>query len=425
MKDEKTEGGTLVVAVHAVEFAGCGERFDPIALKPIPFESLPPPKLPDDDEEPPNGPTGGSTTGGGGTGGASPPTNYPYGPESFESAPYGNVGASGSQTQNGNGWGVGTPRGGAFKGDYAAGIGFAGSYPSASREFMFTPEIDLSQAKNPVLTFQHRYDIESGYDYARVLVYLPQTDQWDTVQPEGGYPIQNLVYNVPGTGFYSGSQTAWTPAMFDLSKYAGVSRVVVVFEFGSDDSIEYEGWYIDLVEVAEGSAPSGAPPSGTGGSTPPGAGTKSRVFDLTEDVSHRLSSLKALGCEIQGVTKGRVAGYRVEWVHCDGEEHRDSWSSMRIHYEPGKRAITEISLQGPIANDRSRLECWLQRAEEGRRVCLKICIVEILTDGSDGRRICFPQDLRLSAYQYPVMSADGTGSLTESVTLKPERLSPQ
>ncbi|WP_211340883.1 immune inhibitor A domain-containing protein [Xylanimonas allomyrinae] len=67
-------------------------------------------------------------------------------------------------------------------------------------------------AGDPVLTFQTRYDIESGYDYVQVLANGARVDAWD------------------------GTQAAWGQRSVDLSAYAGQS-VELTFAYVTDPAV--------------------------------------------------------------------------------------------------------------------------------------------------------------------------------------------
>ena len=230
---------------------------------------------------------GGTTTGGGGTtgGGTPPATNFPFGPESFEAAPYGNVATDGAQTQalQQPQWGVYQLQGGAATGQNAAGISGPQGYVNDASEILVLPKMDFSTAVSPELTFSHVYDIEHLFDGAKVAIYDWQTQQYSYPDPVGGYPEQNLMYQTPDDGWYTGtagiSQTAitWQQASFDLSAFAGRPEISIVFWFVSDDSVPGAGWFIDDISVAEstGAPPAGGtPPAGGGtGTTPPAATT--------------------------------------------------------------------------------------------------------------------------------------------------------
>jgi hypothetical protein len=73
---------------------------------------------------------------------------------------------------------------------------------------------------------------------------------WTQIFPEGGYPY-TIIDNdaspfAPETLCYSGNYD-WAQATFDLSAYTGV--VQLMFRFGADGAVNYEGWYIDDIWV--------------------------------------------------------------------------------------------------------------------------------------------------------------------------------
>ncbi|MBK6911640.1 MAG: choice-of-anchor J domain-containing protein [bacterium] len=61
----------------------------------------------------------------------------------------------------------------------------------------------------------------------------------------GGVPVQGPM---PGLPCFATNQTTWTQYTLDLAAYAG-SSLQVRFRFGSDNSVQREGWYIDDVLV--------------------------------------------------------------------------------------------------------------------------------------------------------------------------------
>ncbi len=131
------------------------------------------------------------------------------------------------------------------------------------------------------------------------IVQVGQYGTWHTLTPSGGYPYTIPTGTTgpfePGTGVFSGIQ-GWTWRRIALSSaYAGPLRVR--FVFGSDDSGNREGWYVDDVAVdlptgigEEGAAVThvslSAAPNPFGGSvsfyvTSPSASGSIEVFDLS------------------------------------------------------------------------------------------------------------------------------------------------
>jgi len=111
---------------------------------------------------------------------------------------------------------------------------------------------------NAELSFWHWIAAEDNGDGATAwdgaIVMISSGDGvWEQVIPDGSYPFE--VIDNPASPFeaatpcYSGSHD-WSQAVFNLSAYSGV--VQLMFRFGSDGYVNYEGWYIDDIEVTGG-----------------------------------------------------------------------------------------------------------------------------------------------------------------------------
>ena len=89
------------------------------------------------------------------------------------------------------------------------------------------------------LSFWHRYDIESGWDYGRVQV---STDgaSWFTL------------------GSYTGTQNPWQNVTFDLEAYAG-QDLQFRFLMETDYSVIEDGWYIDDIQIIGAGSDNEAP----------------------------------------------------------------------------------------------------------------------------------------------------------------------
>ena len=79
------------------------------------------------------------------------------------------------------------------------------------------------------LSFWHRYDIESGWDYARVQVSTDGS-AWNTLDS------------------FTGTQNTWQQVSFDLSDYSG-QDLQFRFVMETDYSVTEDGWYIDDIEI--------------------------------------------------------------------------------------------------------------------------------------------------------------------------------
>ncbi len=108
-----------------------------------------------------------------------------------------------------------------------------GNYGSNDYETMtLANAIDLSSADGAELSFWHRYDTESGYDYCYVEVSTNNGSSWTDVAT------------------YDGSQSTWTEETIDLTSYVGTSQFKIRFLLDSDGYIERDGWYVDDVLIS-------------------------------------------------------------------------------------------------------------------------------------------------------------------------------
>jgi len=131
----------------------------------------------------------------------------------------------------------------------------AGNYSHSSDSRLETPELLLPPGlADPILTFWHWYDFESGYDGGNVKISVAG-GAWQIVDPAVPYPEDAAASGnaaIPNERCYSGhSQKFWERAVFDLAPYVGAGQAFKLrFHFGSDGSVAYPGWYVDDVSVA-------------------------------------------------------------------------------------------------------------------------------------------------------------------------------
>jgi Peptidase family C25/Propeptide_C25/FlgD Ig-like domain/Peptidase family C25, C terminal ig-like domain len=130
-----------------------------------------------------------------------------------------------------------------------------GNYADMTDGVLVSPAFDLD--RDATLTFWHWMSAEvSGsnpslaYDGGFLEVSVDGGD-WSQIVPELGYTHQIAVGSGPGpydadTPVYSGDFD-WTEASFRLVDLRGEIRIR--FRFGSDGSVNNEGWYIDDVKV--------------------------------------------------------------------------------------------------------------------------------------------------------------------------------
>ncbi|MCD4700891.1 MAG: T9SS type A sorting domain-containing protein [Candidatus Aegiribacteria sp.] len=107
---------------------------------------------------------------------------------------------------------------------------------------------------NGVLSFWMRIDAQLGSDnqaYDGGLLQIGQFDNWETIEPVGGYPYE-IVSNstgpfVPSTGVFSG-YSDWHQVLVEFMPDQ-CGPMMLRYVFGSDAAGNREGWYIDDIEV--------------------------------------------------------------------------------------------------------------------------------------------------------------------------------
>ncbi len=130
------------------------------------------------------------------------------------------------------------------------------------------------------LTFWHWYDTETAYDFA--YVYL------QTSTPYHRVPVDT----------FNGHLQQWVQEAYPLDDYAG-SAIKLVFHFKSDGSVNYEGWYVDDVQVQ--------PVGVREGSRPPVVQDEALQVALPQPVLHTRRLRMSLTCPHPG--KYRIAIY--------------------------------------------------------------------------------------------------------------------
>jgi hypothetical protein len=96
--------------------------------------------------------------------------------------------------------------------------------------------IDLSGAIMPVLTFWHRYSLEPNADFGYLDVSADLGKTWSTIY------------------FVTGHHTDFKEDKIDLTPYSLLSDVRIRFRLQTNDSITFDGWYIDDVSIDETTA---------------------------------------------------------------------------------------------------------------------------------------------------------------------------
>ncbi len=125
----------------------------------------------------------------------------------------------------------------------------AGNYPTDAGHGLLSPSFTVAE-NSYLMEVLHYVHTETYFDGGNVSV------GGQVIVPVAGYPEDALSsYDVcvggePGfTGNgYSGASEIWVQRCFDLTPFMG-QTIQVEFDFGSDYSIEYPGWYLASVKV--------------------------------------------------------------------------------------------------------------------------------------------------------------------------------
>jgi hypothetical protein len=120
-----------------------------------------------------------------------------------------------------------------------------GQYDNNAMYIMKTPEITLGD--NATLTFWHMMSCQNYYDGGNVSISTDGGSMWSVLYPVGGYNTSFSIYSLGEQGYTN--QVSWSQATFNLSQYAG-SNAVIRWRFGSNASVQGNGWFIDDVMIS-------------------------------------------------------------------------------------------------------------------------------------------------------------------------------
>lgn len=121
-----------------------------------------------------------------------------------------------------------------------------------------TRAFDLTEVSRATLRFWAWYDVEQDYDYVYVLVSQDGGHTWQLLAAEGT-TTTNPNGNALGPGYTGfsgcgetdeGCQPRWQLYIADLTPFAG-KRVLVRFEYVTDDAINRHGFLLDDVSIPE------------------------------------------------------------------------------------------------------------------------------------------------------------------------------
>ncbi len=118
--------------------------------------------------------------------------------------------------------------------------------PNSRNVLSLEKGLDLTKAVNPILTFNTRWNIERGFDYASVFAYVPGQD---TVWLCGNYTKPGTLDQKAGYPIYDGDQNTFVTEVMSLENFVGKNNVNIDFEMVADGGLEMDGIYIDDIEV--------------------------------------------------------------------------------------------------------------------------------------------------------------------------------
>jgi len=120
-------------------------------------------------------------------------------------------------------------------------------------DMTLTREFDLTGVRKATLEYWCWYDIEEDWDYAYVEVSTDGGRTWEILTTPSGTP-ENPNGNSFGWGYTGrsggGSRAEWIQEKVDLTPYVG-KRVLVRFEYITDDAVNRPGFALDDVAVPE------------------------------------------------------------------------------------------------------------------------------------------------------------------------------
>ncbi len=110
----------------------------------------------------------------------------------------------------------------------------SGNYGNSVNNYVYSPIIDLAGKTGAQVSFWHRYDTESGWDFA-----------YPEYSTNGGSSWTSFV-----DGGYTGSSGGWLSESFDAAVLDNQASVRLRFRLTSDSNTVADGWYVDDVAVS-------------------------------------------------------------------------------------------------------------------------------------------------------------------------------
>jgi hypothetical protein len=145
----------------------------------------------------------------------------------------------------------------------------AGNYPPGVCAALTTPPLSLGAGAG--LSYFARYNIEHEWDGTVVEISTDGGSSWTDLPPAGGYPATlanagNACGYPTSQGAFSGPPgngglTPWTQYTTDLSAFGGLT-VRIRWRFTSDGGVEFQGFYLDDIQITNVNLPGACSPVG-------------------------------------------------------------------------------------------------------------------------------------------------------------------
>ncbi len=119
---------------------------------------------------------------------------------------------------------------------------------AASDKSLTSPALPISSPAAQ-LTFRHRYNVETGYDFGWLEISIGGGPFTEILQAGGSFVEGG--YNDSGQG-WTGVSDGFITTKVNLPSAAAGQNVQLRWRFASDYSVGYEGWYVDSVSVTDG-----------------------------------------------------------------------------------------------------------------------------------------------------------------------------
>jgi hypothetical protein len=144
-------------------------------------------------------------------------------------------------------WGSPATPPGAYSAPNVWGTVLSGDYSNGTLSQLQTPQYAVF-GNNPKLTFRQWYDIESGFDGGNLKISV-NGNPFQIVVPVNGYDdviSTNWGNPLGGEEAFTGNSNGWKEVTFDFTGVlSNGDEVVFSFDFGSDESLANNGWFID------------------------------------------------------------------------------------------------------------------------------------------------------------------------------------